>query len=129
MKTFKNEFGETLIKVDDKQLYKIVKDCIPIRETTNGESTADIHQTTIDYIAQVIKDGLGDDLPNEYTDKFYVIQMYMGENGNGKWENYFSEMMGFVKNMKKNGYDIWMADWVNDCSDDVSTIRFGFKKV
>jgi len=49
--------------------------------------------------------------------------------GNGKWENYFSEMMGFVKNMKKNGYDIWMVDWVNDCPDDVSTIKFGFKKV
>ncbi len=127
METFKNEFGETLINVEDKSLYKIVEDCIPIRETSNGESTADIHQTVIDNIAQVIKDELGDDLPNEYIDKFYIVKLYMGENGDGKWENYFSEMMNFVNNMKGKGYDIWMVDWINDCPDDVSTIRFGFR--
>ena len=62
METFKNEFGETLIKVEDKSLYNRVKSCIPIRLTSNGESTADIHQTVIDYIAEVIKDGVDDDL-------------------------------------------------------------------
>ena len=46
-----------------------------------------------------------------------------------KWENYFSEMLGFVNNMKGKGYDIWMIDWVNDCADDVSTIRFGFRNL
>lgn len=127
METFKNKFGETLINVEDKSLYKIVEDCIPIRETSNGESTADIHQTVIDNIAQVIKDELGNDLPNEYTDKYYIVKLYMGENGCGKWENYFSEMMGFVNNMKGKGYDIWMIDWINDCLDDVSTIQFAFR--
>ena len=127
METFKNEFGETLIKVEDKSLYNRVKSCIPIRLTSNGESTADIHQTVIDYIAEVIKDGVDDDLPNEYTDKYYILKMYTGENGRGKWENYFSEMLGFVNNMKGKGYNIWMIDWINDCADDVSTIRFGFR--
>ena len=72
METFKNEFGETLVKVEDKSLYKRVKSCIPIRLTSNGESTADIHQTVIDYIAEVIKDEMGDNLPNEYIDKYYM---------------------------------------------------------
>lgn len=123
MEIFKNDFGETLVKVEDKSLYKMVEDCIPIRLTSNGESTADIHQTVIDYIAQVIKDELGDD----YKEVFYVVQMYMGENGCGKWENYFSEMLGFVNNMKGKGYDIWMINWINDCLDDVSTIQFAFR--
>ena len=67
--------------------------------------------------------------PNEYTDKYYILKMYTGENGRGKWENYFSEMLGFVNNMKGKGYNIWMIDWINDCADDVSTIRFGFSKL
>ena len=91
METFKNEFGETLIKVEDKSFYDRVKSCIPIRLTSYGESTADIHQTAIDYIAEVIKDEVGDDLPSECIDKYYILKMYMGENGGGKWENYFSE--------------------------------------
>ena len=79
METFKNRFGETLTKVEDEFLYKRVEDCIPIKLTSNGESSADIRQTVIDYIAEVIKDEVGDDLPNEYMDKYYILQMYMGE--------------------------------------------------
>jgi hypothetical protein len=52
----------------------------------------------------------------------------MGENGSGKWENYFAEMLGFVKNMKSKGYDIWLVDWKNDCLDDVSTVCFGLRE-
>ena len=33
METFKNEFGETLVKVEDKSFYNRVKSCIPIRLT------------------------------------------------------------------------------------------------
>ena len=79
METFKNEFGETLVKVEDKSFYNRVKSCIPIRLTSNGESTSDIHQTVIDYIVEVIKDEMGEDLPNEYMDKYYILQMYMGK--------------------------------------------------
>ena len=79
MEIFKNEFGETLAKVEDKSLYDRVKSCIPIRLTSDGESTADIHQTVIDYIAEIIKDEVGDDLPNEYMDKYYILKMYMGK--------------------------------------------------
>ena len=128
METFKNGFGETLVKVENKSLYNRVKSCIPIRLTSNGESSADVRQTVIDCIAEVIKDEVGDDLPNEYMNKYYILQMYLGDNGGGKWENYFSEMLEFVNNMKEKGYDIWMIDWINDCADDVSTIQFGFRE-
>ena len=73
METFKNEFRETLIKVEDKSLYNRVKSCIPIRLTSNGESTADIHQTVIDYIAEVIKDGVDDDLHKNRQERCHPL--------------------------------------------------------
>jgi hypothetical protein len=108
MKTIENEFGETWIEIEDDNLKKTIIDSIPVHKEK--------FQTVINYLAKVD------------TDTHYIVSLYMGENGSGKWENYFAEMLGFVKNMKSKGYNIWLIDWKNDCLDDVSTVCFGLRE-
>lgn len=122
METIENEFKETWVKVKDESLEKTIAQCIPFIVDSNNR------QIEIYYLAEVVKDEPGDDLSNEYQDKYNVVALYMGKNGGGQWEDYFMYMELFAKNMRNEGFRLWMIDWKNDCADDVSTIRFGFRK-
>lgn len=57
-----------------------------------------------------------------------VIALVGGLNGHGEWDNYFEDLANIVKKIKENGYDTWTIDLVNDCLDDVFTIKLGIKK-
>lgn len=61
----------------------------------------------------------------------YIVELYGGENGCGKWENYLGNLTKiFAKeNVEKSGKieSMWLIRLENDCSDDVHTVYVGIR--
>jgi hypothetical protein len=57
-----------------------------------------------------------------------VIALVGGLNGHGKWEDYFEDLAKIITTIKENGYDTWVIDLVNDCLDDVFTVKLGIMR-
>ncbi len=65
-----------------------------------------------------------------YVDDYgtMTITLCGGLNGNGEWENYFSDLSNITKLVKDKKYDFWLIDLHNDCVDDIFYATFGVKE-
>ena len=64
---------------------------------------------------------LGDILDPET--RHYIITLYGGLNGRGKFFDYLRDVQYIVSHLK----DAWLIDWINDCPDDVWVLRIGVR--
>lgn len=110
----KNEFGETWKKVNDEDLIEKVKSCFEGFEENKFRA---------DSFSEVIKDEMGETIPNEYQDTHYIIEISAGKNGPGDWIEYLADMISIMNKLKKFFDEVYLIDWKNDCADDVSYAR------
>lgn len=63
--------------------------------------------------------------PSTYEDKgdHVIITIYGGFNGNGDWITYLNQITTIIQAL-----DAWVIDLINDCPDDVWTLRIGIDK-
>lgn len=108
-----NEFGETWKKVKGEKLARI----LPCFEGFEE------NKFRLDTFSEVIKDELGEPIPNEYQDTHYVLEISAGKNGPGDWIEYLADMISIMNKLKKIFDDVYLIDWKNDCADDVSYAR------
>lgn len=68
---------------------------------------------------------LEDVSPSTYEDKgdHVIITIYGGFNGNGDWITYLNQITTIIQAL-----DAWVIDLINDCPDDVWTLRIGVDK-
>lgn len=61
----------------------------------------------------------------------YIVELYGGENGCGKWSDYFHNLTKIFdkSNVEKSGKieKIWLIRLENDCLDDVHTVYVGIR--
>ena len=62
--------------------------------------------------------------PDPY--KYIVISIYGGLNGAGNWVEYMNCISDLLWQLSMK-YKCWVVDLVNDCLDDVFTLRIGLK--
>ena len=84
------------------------------------------------YIADVIKDEVGQDIPNEYQSKRQVIFLHGGKNGDGEWKKYIQDVSKIFEKLTietiggfKKAY---LIDWTVDVADDVWYMWIGVKE-
>lgn len=53
----------------------------------------------------------------------YIATIYGGLNGPGSWEVYLRQICMIVDSLSSS----WVIDLINDCLDDVWTLRLGFR--
>lgn len=115
METVSNEFGETWKKITDDEFVKFVESCLEDMKDNNF---------SLDYIAKVVKDEIGDNLPNEYQPKDrYIIHVYGGKNGSGKWTEYLKDIYLIFDRLNQKFKKVYLVDISNDCADDVFDMR------
>lgn len=56
---------------------------------------------------------------------WYSAKIYGGVNGNGTWSSYLEDIKKLFTSIVQ---DVWLIDIENDVSDDVWTLRIGFRK-
>lgn len=54
-----------------------------------------------------------------------ILTIGGGANGTGNLSDYLQEVTSIVNNLKKKKCIVWLIDWINDCLDDVWTLRLG----
>lgn len=54
---------------------------------------------------------------------YYIAYIHGGDNGPGSWV-YYTE---YLNELMKSVPDSWVIDLVNDCPDDVWTLRLGYE--
>lgn len=64
-------------------------------------------------------------IPSRYEDKgdHVIITIYGGFNGKNDWPLYLLQITRIVQTL-----DAWVIDLINDCPDDVWTLRIGVDK-
>lgn len=63
----------------------------------------------------------------EEKDDYDILTIYGGFNGNGNFDCYLDQVKDIVDELQFEG-DVWLIDWINDCPDDVWTLRIGVRK-
>lgn len=67
----------------------------------------------------------------EKKDDYDILTLYGGLNGKGDFLNYMRQVITIIHNLESQGLskvkDIWLIDWINDCPDDVWTLRIGIR--
>jgi hypothetical protein len=53
----------------------------------------------------------------------YIVTLYGGLNGRGDFFDYLSDVQHIVLQLD----NVWLIDWINDCLDDVWTLRIGVR--
>ena len=53
----------------------------------------------------------------------YIVTLYGGLNGRGDFFDYLSDVQHIVVQLD----NVWLIDWINDCLDDVWTLRIGVR--
>lgn len=53
----------------------------------------------------------------------YIATIYGGLNGPGSWEVYIRQICMIVDSLSGS----WVIDLINDCLDDIWTLRLGFR--
>lgn len=61
------------------------------------------------------------------TKSHYVIVLFGGLNGCGKWKNYFQTLINVFDKLDEKCEDCWLIELDNDCADDVYTAYVGLK--
>lgn len=59
------------------------------------------------------------------TKSHYVIVLFGGLNGSGKWTNYFQTLINVFDKLDEKCEDCWLIELDNDCADDVYTAYIG----
>lgn len=116
MEIIENDFGETWVKVEDESFVKKISDCF--------NDFKENRFWVID-VAEAIENSVGQKIPNEYQDKYWIIDCHMGKNGNGEWSEYFEDIKKVFKNLKEKFERVWLIKWDCDCADDVSYPMIG----
>jgi hypothetical protein len=104
----RNEFNERWVKLSKgdtvfTELEDIIKS---IDNRNNGPKVVDVAKV------------------DDENDNRYVSTIYGGENGSGKWSEYFD----VLKQICTAIVDCWIIDLINDPADDVWTLRLAFRK-
>lgn len=100
------DFGEHWEKLTPQdKIYKYIEDRLPKYDGKREPGIMDVYKC-------------GDE------DVHYVAYIHGGENGPGSWVDYCE----YIKNIFSNVTDSWLLDLVNDCADDVWTMRLGFRE-
>lgn len=67
----------------------------------------------------------------ENLDGYDIITIYGGFNGSGYFGAYITQVHEILIALSLTYHismdDIWLIDWVNDCPDDVWTLRLGVR--
>lgn len=66
----------------------------------------------------------------EEKDDYDILTFYGGLNGRGDFYRYLEQVMGIVSRLELEFnvmWDIWLINWINDCLDDVWTLKIGIR--
>lgn len=81
------------------------------------------------YVADVIVDELGHEIPNEYQNKRQVIFIHGGKNGDGEWNEYLVDALSLFNKLKSKEFggfnDVYLCKWDVDVADDVFYMWIG----
>ena len=79
----------------------------------------------LDFVAEV-------NIENPLSSKRYVIHLYGGKNGSGKWNEYFVDAVSIINKLMDskigNFKKAYLIDWHNDCADDVFDLLIGVRE-
>ena len=108
-------FNETWQDVTDDCIER-VKKCL---------SGCDENRFSVGYVADVIKNEVGQDIPNEYEHSHKVIYIHGGKNGDGDWVNYMMDVTSIIFRLSKEFKNVYLIKWDVDVADDVFYIWIG----
>lgn len=81
------------------------------------------------YVADVIVNECGNNIPNEYQNKCQVIFVHGGKNGGGKWNEYLVDALSLFNKLKSKEFggfnDVYLIKWDVDVADDVFYMWIG----
>ena len=112
MEKIENKYNETWLKVEDEGFVKKIKDCFNEVDKEDG--------FWVYTVAEVVANEIGEEIPNEYQNKHWVIECHMGRNGSGEWINYFKDIQTVLEKLNEKFERVYLIDWECDCADDVS---------
>jgi len=96
-----NEFGEKWVKVEDNVFIENI----------------DWHMDScfgLSYVAEV---------PSYDSQPRWIIGLHGGKNGNGKWNEYFLDIISTYNKLKEIFENVIILDIKNDVADDVFDMR------
>ena len=59
----------------------------------------------------------------------YVVTLFGGNNGQCNWPGYLMQLINVINAFSEVGYHAWIVDIINDCPDDVHTVRIGVREL
>lgn len=66
----------------------------------------------------------------EEKDDYDILTFHGGLNGSGDFYKYLEQVKSIINSLGSEFHvlhDIWLIDWINDCLDDVWTLRIGIR--
>lgn len=113
------KYSETWEDATDTYLER-VKKCLEGTEN---------NRFSIEYIAEVVADEFGEPIPNENQGKRQIISLHGGKNGDGKWNEYLTDMLSIFNKLTDKavgGFNsAYLINWDVDVADDVFYIYIG----
>jgi len=76
----------------------------------------------LDTVEEIDESGEDYEVP-----EYYIITLFGGLNGRGEILFYMEDVEKLLKKLMIRGNSVWLIDWINDCPDDVFTLRIGFR--
>ena len=84
---------------------------------------------TCEYVADVIKNEVGQNIPNENESNHKVIYLHGGKNGDGNWIEYFNDISNIFEKLTiktLGGFKTAnLIKWDVDVADDVFCVWIG----
>lgn len=113
------KYGETWKDVTDEYIDRVNKSLAGTEE----------NRFSCGYVADVIADELGHEIPNEYQNKRQIIYIHGGKNGSGKWNEYLVNALGIFNRLTKENIggfnNVYLIKWDVDVADDVFYMWIG----
>lgn len=135
----KNQWNEVFDVIEEslsrQQQIEMLFESIGPSEWTFGETWEELDDSSPAYSTAVdsakVIDGLRiGDVYEVGAKKHFIAVLHGGDNGSldrQKWLRYLESVKKFIAQMFKHGCgDVWLVDFINDCVDDVFTLRIGF---
>ena len=67
------------------------------------------------------------DEESEDEHKYFILTVDGGLNGRGQFLFYLEDVAKLVKKLMTRFNYVWLIDWINDCPDDVFSLKIGLK--